>query len=176
MNLSRVLLVAMLAAASPVAAQDGPIATPDTGQAAPDTADSMDVALDLASLLHVPPKTSMIVIGNPSIADTTEPRSGFVVVTGKGYGTTNLLALDASGAILLETMIHVRAASERTLTVLRGSARETYTCSPRCEQTVTLGDAPDFFGGSSGQIGNRVGLATSGGGPGGGGQTSGAPN
>ncbi|MFC5067526.1 pilus assembly protein N-terminal domain-containing protein [Flaviflagellibacter deserti] len=135
----------------------------------------MDVALDLASLLHVPPKTAMIVIGNPSIADTTEPRNGFVVVTGKGYGTTNLLALDASGAVLLETMIHVRRASERTLTVLRGAARETYSCTPRCEQTVTLGDAPDFFGGSSGQIGSRVGLATGGAG-GGGSQSGGSPN
>ncbi len=175
MNLSRVLLVAMLAAASPAAAQDGPIAPPDTDQAASDSVDSMDVALDLASLLHVPPKTSMIVIGNPSIADTTEPRNGFVVVTGKGYGTTNLLALDTSGVVLLETMIHVRRASERTLTVLRGAARETYSCSPRCEQTVTLGDAPDFFGGSSGQIGNRVGLAT-GGASGSGGQSGGSPN
>jgi hypothetical protein len=174
MKLSRVLLVVMIAAASPVAAQDGPLATPVADQSA-DSVDSMDVALDLASLLHVPPKTAMIVIGNPSIADTTEPRNGFVVVTGKGYGTTNLLALDASGAVLLETMIHVRRASERTLTVLRGAARETYSCTPRCEQTVTLGDAPDFFGGSSGQIGSRVGLATGGAG-GGGSQSGGSPN
>ena len=108
----------------------------------------------------MPAETTTLVLGNPAIADATIQRNGLIVVTGKSYGTTNLMALDRDGQTLSEMMIHVSAPTSRTLTVLRGTARETYSCSPRCEQTVTLGDNPDYFGAYSGQIGNRNGLAT----------------
>jgi Flp pilus assembly secretin CpaC len=122
--------------------------------------ESLAVALDLATIMRVPNEASTLVIGNPAIADATIQRNGLIVVTGKSYGTTNLLALNRDGVKLREFMIHVSAPKERTLTVLRGGARETWSCSPHCEQTVTLGDAPDYFGASSGQIGSRNGLAS----------------
>jgi hypothetical protein len=57
-------------------------------------------------------------------------------------------------------MIFVSAPAERTVVVQRGLSRETWSCSPLCEPTATLGDGAEYFGGSSGQIGNRNGLAT----------------
>ncbi|WP_222875641.1 pilus assembly protein N-terminal domain-containing protein [Terrihabitans soli] len=123
--------------------------------------ESVKVQLDLATVLRIPEGTYTLAIGNPAIADVTKPQSGgFTVVTGKSYGTTNLLALDSNGEKLKEMMIYVSAPAERTVIVQRGLARETWSCSPRCEPTATLGDAADYFGASSGQVGSRNGMAT----------------
>lgn len=148
--------------AEEIPAEGGPIVetiAPPLETAAPPI-ENLSVALDLATIMQVPDEASMLVIGNPAIADATIQRNGLIVVTGKSYGTTNLIALNRAGVQLREFMIHVTAPKKRTLTVLRGGARETWSCSPRCEQTVTLGDAPDYFGASSAQIGSRNGLAS----------------
>jgi Flp pilus assembly secretin CpaC len=47
-------------------------------------AETMDVALDQASLMKLPDKVSTIVVGNPMIADVAIQSGGLVVVTGKG--------------------------------------------------------------------------------------------
>ena len=48
--------------------------------------------------MKLPEKVSTIVVGNPLIADVAVQSGGLVVVTGKGYGTTNLIVLDRAGA------------------------------------------------------------------------------
>lgn len=120
----------------------------------------VSVLLDLATIIRIPEGTDTLAIGNPAIADVTAPRAGgFTVLTGKSYGTTNMLALDRDGHVLHEMMINVKAPHEAMVTVQRGFARETWSCHPRCEPTATLGDAPEYFGGSSGQVGSRNGMA-----------------
>jgi Flp pilus assembly secretin CpaC len=123
--------------------------------------DHKTIALDMASTARVPSGTATLIIGNPAIADAALPQSavGLMVLTGKSYGMTNIMALDSRGRPLGETMVRVEQPSTPTVTVLRGTARETWICAPRCEQTWTLGDNPDFFGNSNGQIGTRNGTA-----------------
>lgn len=159
------LLIAGLA--SPLYAQDerAEPALPAIAEPTPTTPsladESLQIALDLATVLRIPEGTETLAIGNPSIADVTKPQAGgFAVVTGKSYGTTNLLALDSKGETLKEMRIHVAAPQERTIVVQRGLMRETWSCSPRCEPTATLGDAPEYFEAGKGQIGSRNGLAT----------------
>jgi hypothetical protein len=65
-----------------------------------------------------------------------------VVVTGKGYGATNLIVLDRAGTVLMERQVVVRGATDHTMTVYRGAERETYSCTPNCERRITLGDSP----------------------------------
>ena len=60
-----------------------------------------------ARLVKLPDRVTTIVIGNPLIADVTLQAGGLMVITGKGYGTTNLIALDRSGAVLFERNILV---------------------------------------------------------------------
>jgi Flp pilus assembly secretin CpaC len=163
---SLVGVAALMAAslASPIQAQEE-IAEP-APQAAPEAPrpladESLQITLDIATVLRIPDGTDTLAIGNPAIADVTKPQSGgFAVVTGKNYGATNLLALDSNGEKLKEMMIYVAAPAARTLVVQRGMTRETWSCSPRCEPTATLGDSPEYFGSSSGQVGNRNGMAT----------------
>ena len=122
-------------------------------------ADNINVVLDRAQVIRLPERVATLVIGNPSVADGTLQAGGLLVVTGKGYGSTNVIALDARGEVLAEHMVTVGAPSEGLLTVWRGADRETWSCAPRCERSVTLGDAPDFFDGVIGQTASRNGHA-----------------
>jgi hypothetical protein len=80
------------------------------------------------------------------------------VVTAKGYGATNLVALDRSGAVLLERLLLVESPKD-VVVVYRGLQKNTYSCAPDCEQRLTLGDAPAYFDATLAQIVNRNGQA-----------------
>lgn len=130
-------------------------------QALPTRAAAADigVVLDHARLIRLPDRVATIVVGNPLIADAAVQTGGLMVVTGKGYGVTNIIALDRSGAVLMEKTVEVVAPREELMVVYRGSVRETYSCSPICEPRIMPGDAEKYFDGIIGQTTNRSGLA-----------------
>ena len=130
-------------------------------------ADTMSVPLDQAQLLRLPNGVSTIVIGNPLIADASLQPGGLLVVTGKGYGSTNLLALDRSGRVILDKQLVVnKPRANGVVVVQKGMDTETYSCTPYCAPRATLGDTPNFFTAVTGQSAARAGQA--GGSPGGG--------
>ena len=114
-------------------------------------AEQLGIELDQATIMKLPEKVSTIVVGNPLIADVAVQSGGLVVVTGKGYGTTNLIVLDRSGTVLMERSIVVRGANANTVAVFRGVERETYSCTPLCERRITLGDTAAYFTATLGQ-------------------------
>ncbi len=96
--------------------------------------------------MKLPERVATIVIGNPLIADAALQPDGLMVMTGKGYGTTNLIALDRKGNVLLEKRVQVSGPSLDTVVVYKGAAnRETYSCTPTCAPRITPGDFPQFF-------------------------------
>ena len=77
-----------------------------------------------------------------------------MVITGKGFGQTNLIALDAGGSIIEEKQVRVLPA--KTVLVLQsGSSRISYACNPECMPTVQLGDDDKMFSEAGGQISSR---------------------
>ena len=116
-----------------------------TSSFAATTEDVIAVKVDQAKLVKMPDLIATIVIGNPLIADVTLQPGGVVVVTGKGYGATNVIAMDRRGIVLSDRVIQVEGPSDRILTVYRGTERESYSCNPLCERRVTLGDSEKFF-------------------------------
>lgn len=136
---------------------------------APAQADTVSVSLDQARLIKIPDRVTTIVIGNPLIADAALQSGGLLVVTGKGYGATNLLALDREGRVVMTKSVQVVGpGGEDLVVVYRGVARETWSCAPECQPRITLGDGTAFFGEVIGQAGTRNGAAQGGG-------TSGGP-
>ena len=122
--------------------------------------DSLIINVDQAQLLNLPDRVATIVIGNPLIADATVQNGGILVVTGKGYGNTNLLALDRSGRVLMNRMVEVRGAgTSDIITVYKGIERESYSCAPNCQRRITLGDSTGFFNATLNQSGQRNGQA-----------------
>lgn len=124
-------------------------------------ADPIDVIVDQATLVKLPEKVATLVVGNPLIADVSLQPGGAMIVTGKGYGATNVMAIDRGGAVLLDRMIQVEAPTEKLVTVFRGVNRETYSCTPVCQQHITLGDGNDYFKSTLDQAGSRNNQATS---------------
>ncbi|MCB2051672.1 MAG: pilus assembly protein N-terminal domain-containing protein [Novosphingobium sp.] len=111
-------------------------------------ADTIAVVLDQAKVLQLPPNTATIIVGNPLIADITMiNRNTQLILTGKSFGQTNMIALDRKGNSIGESTVIVRAAKTGLL-VQRGLTQETYSCEPRCQPTITLGDDPKFTRGA----------------------------
>jgi Flp pilus assembly secretin CpaC len=123
-------------------------------------AETLAVTVDQATVMKLPEKVATIVVGNPLIADVAVQSGGLVVVTGKGYGSTNLIALDRSGAVLMERSVLVRGVVHGSVQVYRGVERETYSCAPDCERRITLGDSANYFQATIEQAENRSGKAS----------------
>ena len=119
-------------------------------------AEAIKVAIDQATIAKMPENVATLVIGNPVIADVTVQPGGLLIVTGKSYGATNLIALDRSGAVLIERNIEVLGPSDEVVWVYRGVARETLSCAPDCEPRIMLGDNPAYFGETMNQSGSRT--------------------
>jgi Flp pilus assembly secretin CpaC len=102
----------------------------------------IQVVLDQAKIVQLPENTVTIVLGNPMIVDVAMlQKNQKMVLTGKTFGETNLIALDKSGSPISEATIRVTA-SQKMVTVQRGLERESYQCDTRCQPTMVLGDVP----------------------------------
>jgi Flp pilus assembly secretin CpaC len=136
----------LAAGASPARAETGVIA----------------VTLDQAKLARLPNGTSTLIVGNPMIADVTMLKTNnSMVITGKGFGQTNLIAIDAAGTMIEEDQIRVLPA--KTVLILQnGASRMSYACNPDCMPTVQLGDDDKTFTEAGTQISTRNGYASSG--------------
>lgn len=121
-------------------------------------AETISVGVDEARVMRLPQGASTVVIGNPLIADATLQSGGILVLTGKGYGATNLLALDRGGHVILERTIQVQTAKGADLVVVyRGDKRQSYSCAPECAPRITLGDDSEYFDLAQGQSAKRLG-------------------
>jgi hypothetical protein len=118
------------------------------------------VNVDQARLLKLPARVTTIVVGNPLIADVTLQNGGIVVVTGKGYGATNFIAMDRGGEVLVDRLIQVEGPTDQVVTIYRGIDRETYTCQPVCQRRATLGDGDTYFKSVMDQAGSLNGQAS----------------
>jgi hypothetical protein len=108
--------------------------------------------------MKLPDKVATIIIGNPLIADATLQSGGILVVTGKSFGSTNMMALDRAGNTVMNTTVQVTGPSASTLVVVyKGVTRESYSCTPECSPRITLGDDPKFFGDAMSQSSARIG-------------------
>ena len=153
-NGRRIILVAALlvGAALPAAAQNQ---NPES---------TLMLTLDQAQMIKLPEGAATMVVGNPLIADISIQSGGMAVLTGKGYGVTNIVALDRFGAMLEQKTIEVQGARD-SVVVYRGVERESYSCMPKCERRITLGDSNTYFGTTLAQTGARTGQAQGGGQP-----------
>ncbi len=103
-------IAALAGAATALALAAGPtqtLAAPATG-----TVESVIVKVDHAKVVRLPEKAQTVIVGNPAIADVAVQKNGVMIVTGKSFGVTNLIALDAAGTLLAESLVRVGADSE----------------------------------------------------------------
>lgn len=121
--------------------------------AAPAGAAALDVAMDHARIVRIDREAATIIIGNPSIVDASVHDARTVILTGRSYGSTNVVILDEGGAVLLDENVTVTGDEANSVRVYRQEARTTYSCAPRCEPRVAIGDADMSFSRATGQFG-----------------------
>lgn len=103
------------------------------------------VRYDQSQLIRLPRAATEVIVGNPSIADVAIQGGNLLVVTGKNFGVTNVIALDAQRNIIQDQRVIVEHDEVRTISLYRGVKRESYTCTPQCSSTLTIGDANEYF-------------------------------
>jgi Flp pilus assembly secretin CpaC len=108
-------------------------------------AEDLMVRYDQSQLLRLPRAATEVIIGNPSIADVAIQGGNLLVVTGKAFGVTNIVALDAQRNIIQDQRVVVEHDDQRTLVLYKGSDRQSYTCTPNCSPTITIGDGSTYF-------------------------------
>ncbi len=103
------------------------------------------VAYDQSQLLRLPRPVTEVIIGNPSIADVAVQGGNLLVITGKSFGVTNIIALDADRNVIQDQRVIVDQDDRRTVALFRGALRQTFTCSPTCSPAIIIGDDPKVF-------------------------------
>ena len=118
------------------------------------------VAVDRAKVFQLQEDAGTIIIGNPAIADVTLQDRKTLILTGKSFGTTNLVILDHNSHPLIDQTIVVQPSTTDIVTVTRKNSRSSYSCTPDCEPTIRLGDSDAAFNAASAQATAHSSLAT----------------
>ncbi len=108
-------------------------------------AQDLIVKYDQSQLLRMPRPVAEIIIGNPSIAEVTVQSGNMLVVTGKTFGITNVIALDADRNIIQDQRVIVAREEASVVNLQKGSKRETYNCTPNCNPSLIVGDEQGYF-------------------------------
>jgi Flp pilus assembly secretin CpaC len=108
-------------------------------------AEDLIVKYDQSQILRLPTKVAEFIIGNPSIADVSIQSADLLVVTGKSFGITNVIALDAERKVITEARVIVVRDEVRVVNVQKGAKRESYNCTPQCNPSLVVGDDLTYF-------------------------------
>lgn len=93
----------------------------------------IEVLMNQAKILKLSRPADTIVVGNPSIADASVQDSSTIVLTGKGFGVTNLVVLDKDGSPIVDSEITVSRHDANSVRIYRRAEVQTLSCTPFCE-------------------------------------------
>ncbi|MCO5063686.1 MAG: pilus assembly protein N-terminal domain-containing protein [Rhizobiaceae bacterium] len=96
-------------------------------------ADGIQVETNQAKIVKLPQAADTVIVGNPEIADVAVQDDRTIVITGKGFGVTNLVVLTREGTAIVDQQITVSRQTVSTLRVYRRADVQTLSCTPFCE-------------------------------------------
>ncbi|MNK24881.1 hypothetical protein D3C87_431970 [compost metagenome] len=102
----------------------------------------LNVEIDSATRVQLRAPASSVIVANPRIADVTVVDANTLFITGKGYGVTDVVAVDALGRALFQTQIVVSAGSTGNVRVWRGGDATDMACGASCSPSVRSASAP----------------------------------
>ncbi len=100
------------------------------------------VYMNSARVLKLDRPVSKVIVGNSEVADATVADAKTIVLTGRSYGTTNLVLLDADGNAIVDERILVSIDESSTVRVFKSTARTVLSCTPNCEEHAQTGATP----------------------------------
>ncbi|MBT9371451.1 pilus assembly protein N-terminal domain-containing protein [Rhizobium sp. CSW-27] len=99
------------------------------------------VYMNQARVLKLDRPVAKVIVGNADVADATVADPTTIVLTGRAFGTTNLVLLDSRGEAIADERILVSIDEGNTVRVYRQTERTVLSCTPACEQHAETGSA-----------------------------------
>ncbi|WP_049764970.1 MULTISPECIES: pilus assembly protein N-terminal domain-containing protein [Chelativorans] len=91
------------------------------------------IVMNQAKIIKLVRPADTVVIGNPEIADAVVQDAQTIVLTGKGFGVTNIVALDVEGRPIMDEQVRVSRQTVDSVRIYRRSDVQTLSCTPFCE-------------------------------------------
>ena len=127
------------------------------------SATPLTVYLDQTQAFQLSDVAAGVAVGNPAIADISIHSQNMVLITGKGIGETNLLALNEAGDVMLDVWVTVQPRDAERIRVSKGAGETVYACNPNCH--IVTQSAPEDAGDGGGSLSDVFAAAPSGGSP-----------
>lgn len=126
--------ILFLLAAALVAAPVGAAAPSHAQSHAP--AGALNVEIDRSARVQLSGPAASVIVANPAIADVTVVDANTLYVLGKGYGVTEVVAVDGVGRTLFQREIVVTGGTTGTVRVWRGAQATEMACGSSCAPSV----------------------------------------
>ncbi|GGF93269.1 MULTISPECIES: pilus assembly protein N-terminal domain-containing protein [Rhizobium] len=101
---------------------------------ADDKQDVLRVFMNQARVLKLDRPVAKVIVGNSEVADATVADATTIVLTGRSFGTTNLVLLDQDGNAIADERVLVSIDEGNTVRVFKQTERTVLSCTPNCEQ------------------------------------------
>lgn len=95
----------------------------------------IEVTMNQAKIVKLSRPADTIVVGNPAIADASVQDASTIVLTGKGFGVTNLVVLDQEGSPIVDAQVTVVRQAASSVRIYRRAEVQTMSCTPYCESS-----------------------------------------
>ena len=123
-------------------------------------AGEVQVALDQSRSIVLPASATGVVIGNPTVAGVSVQNDRLLFVTGRSYGSTNLIVVGRNGRPIYETRVTVIPDETNVVMVTRGVATARLDCNPLCRRRPDISDDSQSFTQTNEQISARSSQAS----------------
>ncbi|KAK0351643.1 hypothetical protein LTR94_024171 [Friedmanniomyces endolithicus] len=97
---------------------------------------ALNVEIDRSARVQLRGAASSVIVANPQIADVTVVDANTLFILGKGYGVTEVVAVDGVGRTLFQREIIVTGGSTGTVRVWRGAQATEMACGASCSPSV----------------------------------------
>jgi len=108
-------------------------------------AEQIVIEANKSTSLRLNGAASSVVIGNPRVADVAVHDANLIFITGRSFGTTNLLVFSEEGTLLYSGDVVVTTNTSNLVNVNRAGLTNTYDCAPGCRSVLSIGDELIYF-------------------------------
>lgn len=129
--LARAMLLPLLAAALMILPSMAGDAEAQDGRSR-----AIAVEIDHSLRVQLRGSAASVIVGNPAIADVTIVDSGTLFITGRGYGVSQVTAVDSIGRTLFQGEVVVTAPTTGHVRVWRGASSTDMACASTCAPSV----------------------------------------
>ena len=102
-----------------------------------------DVEIDRVQRIQLRGAASSVIVANPDVADVTVVDASTLFITGRDFGSTELVVVDAIGRTLFQTVVNVTAPAQGHVRVWRGGQSVDMACGASCAPSQRQAPDPD---------------------------------